>query len=497
MTQQSIEPNKADISPNDGAGAVAPPPSGGSWLDRYFRISQRGSTVGREVRGGITTFMAMAYIILLNPVILSSAQDVTGAQLSIAELTTATALAAAVTTIAMGFLGNVPLALAAGLSVSAVMAFQVAPQMTWGNAWAMCIIYGAIIVLLVVTGLREMIMNAIPLAIKHAITMGIGLFVCLIGLVQAGFVTSMPGDGGVAGAKPIQLGTKDMLTGWPVVCFAVTVLLIFALLVRKVPGAILIGIVGGTVFAAIVHQVAGLSTKDWGLNSPTIDGSPFSSPDFGLFGSVSFSGIGDISAITVGVIVFTLVLAGFFDAIGTIIGIGQQAGLADKDGKMPGLNKALAIDGAGGVVGGVAGASGQTVFVESTAGVGDGARTGLASVITGLGFALCLFFTPLAQVIPTQVAAAALVVIGSLMMSNAKHIDWNDQATSIPVFLTTVLMPFTYSITAGIAAGIIAHVLIKVVTGRRREIGWLMWVLALIFLAFFSLNAIEGWLGLH
>jgi adenine/guanine/hypoxanthine permease len=491
MTQSQVEPK---TSPPE-AGTGSRPPAGRSWLDRYFHISDRGSTLAREVRGGVTTFMAMAYIILLNPVILS-VPDATGARLDPAELATATAFAAAATTLVMGLLGNVPLALAAGLSVSAVVAFQVAPEMTWGNAFAMCVIYGAVIILLVVTGLRELIMNAIPLAMKHAITMGIGLFVALIGLVQAGFVTSMGGPGGIAGAKPVQLGVHDQLTGWPVLCFAVTVLLIFLLQVRRVAGAILIGIIGGTVFAAVVHAAAGLSVDDWGgLNAPEITGSVVSAPDFGLFGQVSFSGMADVGAITVGVIVFTLVLAGFFDAMGTIIGIGQQAQLADRDGKMPGLSRALAIDGAGGVVGGVAGASGQTVFVESTAGVGDGARTGFASVITGLAFTLCLFFTPLAQVIPTQVAAAALVVIGSMMMTNAKHIDWNDPATSIPVFLTTVLMPFTYSITAGIAAGVIAYVLIRAVQGRWREPGWLMWVLAAVFFVYFALGPIEGWLG--
>ncbi|MBQ0864025.1 NCS2 family permease [Streptomyces smyrnaeus] len=491
MTQSEVGPTTSA----EDAGPGSRIPAGRSWLDRYFHISERGSTYGQELRGGVTTFMAMAYIVLLNPVILS-VPDATGHKLDGGQVTTATALAAAVTTLVMGFLGNVPLALAAGLSVSAVMAFQVVPEMTWGNAWAMCLIYGVVIILLVVTGLRELIMNAIPLALKHAITMGIGLFVCLIGLVQAGFVTSMAGPGGVPGAKPIQLGTSDMLTGWPVLCFAVTVLLIFALQVRKVPGAILIGIVGGTVLAALVHQFAGLDKKDWGgRNAPEITGSLVSSPDFGLLGTVSFDGLGDVGGITIGVIVFTLVLAGFFDAIGTIIGIGQQAGLADEQGRMPGLNKALAIDGAGGVVGGIAGASGQTVFVESTAGVGDGARTGLASVVTGLGFALCLFFTPLAQVIPPQVAAAALVVIGSMMMTNAMHIDWTDPATSIPVFLTTVLMPFTYSITAGIGAGVIAYVLIKAVQGKFREPGWLMWVLGLVFLAYFALNPIEQWLG--
>ncbi|MFI8851110.1 NCS2 family permease [Streptomyces sp. 891-h] len=491
MTQSKVGPT---TTPED-AGPGSRIPAGRSWLDRYFHISERGSTYGQEIRGGITTFMAMAYIVLLNPVILS-VPDVHKHTLDGGQVTTATAFAAAATTIVMGFIGNVPLALAAGLSVSAVMAFQVVPEMSWGNAWAMCLIYGAVIVLLVVTGLRELIMNAIPLALKHAITMGIGLFVCLIGLVQAGFVTSMPGPGGIPGQKPIQLGTADMLTGWPVLCFAFTVLLIFALQVRKVPGAILVGIVSGTVLAALIHQFAGLDKKDWGgRNAPELPGSMVSSPDFGLFGSISFNGLGDVGGITIGVIVFTLVLAGFFDAIGTIIGIGQQAGLADRDGRMPGLNKALTIDGAGGMIGGLSGASGQTVFVESTAGVGDGARTGLASVVTGLGFAACLFFTPLAQVIPPQVAAAALVVIGSMMMTNAMHIDWTDPATSIPVFLTTVLMPFTYSITAGIGAGVIAYVLIKAVQGKIREPGWLMWVLSLVFLVYFALNPIEQWLG--
>lgn len=480
---------KAAPGTSAGSGSRLP------WADRWFHISERGSTVGRELRGGVTTFMAMAYIVLLNPVILS-VPDADGATLDGGQVTTATAFAAAVTTLVMGFVGNVPLALAAGLSVSAVIAFQVAPQMSWPNAMGMCVIYGAVIVLLVVTGLRRLIMDAIPLVMKHAITMGIGLFVCLVGLVQAGFVTSMPGAGGVAGEKPIQLGTRDMLTGWPVLCFAVTVLLIFMLQARKVPGSILIGIVGGTVLAGAVHSIAGLDKKDWGgRNAPELPDSVVGSPDFGLMGSVSFDGIADVGAVTVGVIVFTLVLAGFFDAMGTIIGIGQQAELVDETGRMPGLNKALAIDGAGGVVGGIAGASGQTVFVESTAGVGDGARTGLAGVVTGLGFTLCLFFTPLTQVIPSQVAAAALVVIGAMMMSNAQHIDWGDPEVAVPVFLTTVLMPFTYSITAGIAAGCITYVLIKAVLGKWREPGWLMWGLSAVFLLYFCLSPIEAWLG--
>lgn len=198
---------------------------------------------------------------------------------------------------------------------------------------------------------------------------------------------------------------------------------------------------------------------------------------------------------TIGMIVFTLVLAGFFDAMATIIGVGTEAKLADDQGRMPGLSKALFIDGAGGAIGGIAGGSGQTVFVESATGVGEGARTGLASVVTGLFFAACLFFTPITQIVPGEVASAALVVIGAMMMQNARHVDWADTATAIPVFLTVVIMPFTYQITAGVAAGVISYVAIKVAQGKAREIGAFMWALTGIFLVYFALHPIEGWLG--
>ncbi|OIV36478.1 MFS transporter [Mangrovactinospora gilvigrisea] len=470
-------------------------------VDRFFAISARGSTVGREVRGGLTTFMAMAYILLLNPVILSVA-DAHGHHLNHTQVATSTAFAAAVTTVVMGFVGRAPLAMAAGLSVSAVVANQVAPAMSWSQAMGMCVIYGGVIVVLVATGMRERIMNAIPMAMKHAITMGIGLFVCLLGLVQAGFVTGAPGavgKGGIGipGVKPLQLGVAEQLRGWPVLLFCITVLLIFVLQSRRVPGAILLGIVGGTVLAMIVQAVGKLPDSAWGLNVPELKGSIVSTPDFGLLGKVSFSGLGSIGAVSVAVIVFTLVLAGFFDAIGTIIGVGQEAGLADEQGRMPGLSRALIVDGAGGAFGGFAGASGQTIFVESVSGVGEGARTGLASVLTGLLFGLAMFLTPLAAVIPSQVAAAALVVIGSMMITAARHIRWSDRAEAVPVFLTTVLMPFTYSITAGMAAGVISFVVIRAAQGRWREPGWLMWVLSGVFLVYFALDPIESWLGAH
>ncbi|MEU8887689.1 NCS2 family permease [Streptomyces sp. NPDC048442] len=483
MTQQFTEP-KATA---EDAGAGTRQPAGRSWLDRYFHITKRGSTVAREVRGGITTFMAMAYILLLNPLILGG-KDVDGGVLSQPALITATALAAAVTTLLMGFVGKVPLALAAGLSVSGVLASQVAPQMTWGQAMAMCVAYGVVIMLLVVTGLREMIMNAIPLALKHGITMGIGLFIALIGLVKAGFVH--PGK-----ATPLALGPTGELAGWPVLLFAVTLLLIFMLQARNVPGAILIGIVTGTVLAIILNAIIDIDPKSWTGGAPELKGSAVSMPDFSLLGQVQFTGWGDVGALTVGMIVFTLVLAGFFDAMATIIGVGTEAKLADDKGRMPGLSKALFIDGAGGAIGGVAGGSGQTVFVESATGVGEGARTGLSAVVTGLFFAACLFFTPLTAIVPAEVASAALVVIGAMMMQNARHVDWSDRATAIPVFLTVVLMPFTYTITTGVAAGVIAWTVIKVAQGKARELGAFMWALTAIFVVYFALHPIESWLG--
>ncbi|MFF4535591.1 NCS2 family permease [Streptomyces aureus] len=485
MTQQSLEPKAT--APDAGAGSRVP--AGRSWLDRYFHISRRESSIAREVRGGVTTFMAMAYILLLNPLILSG-KDVAGDTLGQKALITATAFAAAFTTLLMGFVGRVPLALAAGLSVSGVLSSQVVPQMTWPQAMGMCVMYGVVIMLLVVTGLREMIMNAIPLALKHAITMGIGLFIALIGLVKAGFVHQ-------GKATPLTLGPAGELAGWPVLLFAATLLLIFALQARGVPGAILIGIVSGTVVSVLLDATGVIAPEQWAGGAPELHGSAVSAPDFSLFGKVEFGGWDHVGAMTVGMIVFTLVLAGFFDAMATIIGVGTEAGLADSQGRMPGLSKALFIDGAGGAVGGVAGASGQTVFVESATGVGEGARTGLSSVVTGVLFAACLFFTPLTAIVPGEIAAAALVVIGAMMMTNARHVDWADRATAVPVFLTVVIMPFTYSITAGVAAGVVSYVVIKLAQGRAREIGAFMWGLTAVFLVYFALHPIEGWLGVR
>lgn len=485
MTQQSLEPQTA---PGSG-GPRARRGAGRSRLDRYFRVTDRGSTLAREVRGGVTTFMAMAYILLLNPLILSG-EDVTGATLGQRALITATALAAAVTTLLMGLVGRVPLALAAGLSVSGVLASQVVPRMTWEQAMGMCVLYGVVIMLLVVTGLREMIMNAIPLALKHAITMGIGLFVALIGFYKAGFVHR--GE-----STPVTLGPDGELAGWPVLLFCLTLLAVLMLQARRVPGAILIGLGAGTAVAAVLNALGVIAPGQWANGAPELRGGAVSLPDFSLLGHVEFGGWDQVGVMTVGMIVFTLVLAGFFDAMATIIGVGTEAGLADERGRMPGLSKALFVDGAGGAIGGFSGASGQTVFVESATGVGEGARTGLSSVVTGLLFAACLFLTPLTAIVPGEVAAAALVVIGAMMMSTARHVDWTDRTTAVPVFLTVVIMPFTYSITAGVAAGVISYTALKTAQGQARQVGAFMWALTAVFVLFFALHPIESWLGVR
>ncbi|GIH94516.1 NCS2 family permease [Planobispora siamensis] len=455
-------------------------------MDRFFELSARGTTVGREVRGGLTTFMAMAYIILLNPIILGGATDVTGAKLSIPQLTTATIFAAAVSTILMGLAGNAPFGLAAGLGLNAVVAYQAAPYMTWAQAMGLVVLEGLVIVLLAVSGLRQLIMNAIPLPLKHAISVGIGTFIALIGLVDAGFVAAGTGT-------PVQLGATGHLSGWPVALFCFGLLLMIVLYVRRTPAAILIGIAVTAVLAVVVDSVAKVDPASWGVVAPRLPDSPVAAPDFGLIGQVDlFGGFARAGAVTATVVLFTLVLSGFFDAMGTVIGVSDEAGLVDERGRVPRLGAVLTVDGVSGAIGGLSSASAGTVFVESAAGVGEGARTGLAALVTGGLFAVTLLFTPLATVVPAAAAAPALVLVGALMMTQAKNVPWDDLSVAIPAFLTIVLMPFTYSITTGLGGGIIAYVVIKAGTGRWREAHPLLYAVAALFVVFFCVGGIEA-----
>lgn len=459
-----------------------------SWqkkLDAFFSITNRGSTVGREVRGGFVTFFAMAYIIVLNPIILASGADKFGHHLGVAQVTTATALIAAIMTAIMALGANLPLAIAAGLGLNGVLAFQIAPTMSWPDAMGLVVLEGVLICLLVVTGLRKAIMEAIPLALKQAISVGIGLFIAFIGLVDSGFVTIPKSL-----ATPVQLGASGQLSGWPVVVFCFGLLLTIVLLARKIKGAILIGVLGSAVLAVIINAVAKVS--NWGTVTPSIPHHIFGAPDFGLIGHFSlFGGFAQAGIITAIVFVFTLFLSDFFDAMGTIIGVSNEAGLLDKKGRLPIINRALFIDGAAAIAGGLGSSSSNTAFIESASGVGEGARTGLASVVTALLFVVALFLTPLTTIIPSQAATPALIIVGFLLATQVRNIPWDDYEIAIPAFLAIVLMPFTYSITNGIGAAVISYVLLRTVNGKFRKTHWLLSAIAVLFIVYFCLAPIE------
>ncbi|MFB7375940.1 NCS2 family permease [Kitasatospora purpeofusca] len=478
-TTESPEPAQPD----------APKPPTGA-LDRYFRIGERGSTLPREIRGGIATFFTMAYILVLNPIILASATDMTGAHLDNTQLVTATALTAGLTTLLMGVIGNVPIGLAAGLGVNTIVALQLAPKMTWPDAMGMVVLAGFAIMILVATGLRERVMNAVPLGLRKGIAIGIGLFISLVGLVDAGFVTRMPDAAHTT--VPLQLGTGGHLLGWPVLVFVLGLLLTLVLIVRKVPGAILVSIAVMTVVAVVIDKLADLPASAWGLTVPAWPGSPVAKPDFGLVGAVSlFGGFEKVGVLTGVLFVFTVLMSCFFDAMGTILGVADEAHLLDEKGDLPGINKVLMIDGIATAAGGATSSSANTCFVESTAGVGEGARTGFASIVTGALFMVALFFSPLAKMVPAQAATPALVAVGFLILANSiKEIDWADYTIAIPAFLTIVMMPFTYSITNGIGFGFIAFCVLRLAAGRGREVPVAMYAVSAVFAFYYLMPAL-------
>lgn len=475
-----------------------------SRIDRFFEISQRGSTVGREVRGGIVTFLTMAYIIVLNPIILLQGEDMNGDLLAggdFAAISAATALVAGVVTLLMGVVANFPLALATGLGLNAFVTFSIASQMTWADAMGLVVIEGLVILVLVLTGFREAVFNAVPAQLKVAISVGIGLFIAFIGLVDAGFVRRTG-----AGPVPVELGTGGQLQGWPVLVFVIGLALVLGLYVAQVRGAILIAIVATTVLAIVVEKVAkvgptftddgGVNPSGWNLNVPAIPTDVVAWPDLRLIGDFSLLGSWEnAGVVTVFLFVFTLLLADFFDTLGTMTAIGAEAGLLDEDGNPPHTRRILVVDSLAAVAGGAASVSSNTSYIESASGVAEGARTGLASVVTGVLFLLATFPAPLVTVIPNEAAVPALVLVGFLMMQQVKGIDWDDLEIGIPAFLTIVLMPFTYSISVGIGAGFLAYVLLKVVRRKAADVHPLMWGVAALFVVYFAIAPITDWIG--
>lgn len=479
-------------------------------IDRYFKISERGSTIGTEVRGGLVTFFTMSYIIVLNPLIIGTVQSDggNGAFLgggdapNLAAVAATTALVAGVMSILMGAVANFPLALAAGLGLNAVVTYSIAflPGMTWPDAMGIVVLEGLIILVLVLTGFREAVFKAVPLELKTAISVGIGLFIAFIGLVDSGFVR-IPSSL----ATPVELGIAGSLGSWPLLVFVVGLLTAVILMVRKVKGAILIAIAVATVLSIVLEYFLkiGGSTPDapnpeaWKLNVPKIPEQVVATPDFSLLGQFSlFGSVERIGVVAVVLLVFSLLLADFFDTMGTMVAIGGEAELLDKEGNPPRTKQILIVDSLAAAAGGAGSVSSNTSYIESAAGVGDGARTGLAAITTGVAFLLATFLAPLVDVIPFEAATPALVVVGFLMVMQVTGIDWKNWEVAIPAFLTIVLMPFAYSITVGMGAGVISFVVIKLALGKAKQVHPLMWGAAVLFVLYFLLGPIKTALGI-
>ena len=469
-----------------------------SRLDRFFSISERGSSIGNELRGGLVTFVAMAYIVVLNPIILSGGIDIEGTQLGFTQVAAVTSLVAGFMTILFGLVARLPFAFAAGLGINSFLAVTVVGEVTWAEAMGLVLINGLVIVLLAATGLRRAIFTAVPQQLKVAISVGIGVFIAFIGLVNAGFVRATG-----LGSPPVDLGIDGSVATIPTLVFVIALLVTGVLVARKVRGALLIGIVASTVLAVIAEAVfqvgasnGGENPTGWNLNVPVLPTQVVSLPDLSLLGQVSFGSFERIGALAALMLVFTLVFTNFFDAMGTFTGLSKEAGLADAKGEFPRLRSALVVEGIGAVAGGAASASSNTVFVESGAGVGEGARTGLANLVTGALFLVALFFTPLTQMVPSEVASAALVVVGAMMIAQIRDVDWSDFSVSLPVFLTVIVMPLTYSIANGIGAGFVSWVVLRALSGKAREVAPLLWIVAAGFVLYFARGPVEALIGL-
>jgi len=507
---------------NASAPPETPPLSRTPSYDAWFELTKRGSTLGQEVRGGLVTFFTMAYIIVLNPIIIGTVPDINGNLIngmpisadgavpaSIGAVAAATALIGGLLSIFMGAYGRFPIALAAGLGINAVVAYTIAQRMTWPEAMGLVFWEGLLITVLVLTGFRRAVFNAVPKALRAAISVGIGLFIAFIGLVDGGIIR--PGAG-----TPVQLGVAGSLNGWPIAIFIISLLLLIALYVKRVKGAMLIAILVGTVLALIVEAVLHLGpAKDstgaivnptgwmsnvpawptsWPLPDLSLLAVPFKDPYTFFFGAfTSANGMGALLGVLL--LVFSLLLADFFDTMGTIVAVGAEGDLLEADGNPPYTQEILVVDSIAAMAGGLASTSSNTSYIESAAGVGDGARTGIASIVTGIAFLLSIVLAPLVNMVPAEAAAPALAFVGFLMMAQVVKIRWDEPEEGIPAFFGIILMPFAYSITTGIGVGFILWVFIKALLGKTREVHPLLWVVAGAFLVYFLQGAIFGALG--
>ncbi|HEX3247467.1 MAG TPA: NCS2 family permease [Chloroflexota bacterium] len=477
------------ISRTDPGSDEAPP----SALERFFSLRERGTSVGTEVLAGITTFMVMAYIIFVNPAILTfaSAPALQGQGPPFPATLAATCLVAALTTIAMGLYSNYPFALAPGLGLNAVVAFTLIAglKLPWQAAMGVIFMEGLLITLLVLTGFREAVMRAIPISLKKAISVGIGLFILFIGLEIGELIIWGSRDIGTPVAISPMDSPRQLVT---IVGLAVT-LLLFS---RGIRGSLLWGILGTTVFAVIVNGLTG-NTAFTIPGMATLPTAILSAPDFSTIGQgINFGVFGQIGILAAVLTIFSLMLSDFFDTMGTVIGVGGEAGLLDKQGQLPGLNRVLLVDSVAAMLGGAFSTSSATTYIESAAGVSQGARTGLSSVVVGVLFLAALFLSPIAAVVPPHATAPTLIIVGFLMAGLVREIPFDDIEEGFPALVTIALMPFTFSITNGIGAGFIAYAFIKVIRGKAGEVHPLLYGASLAFAVYFALGPIRSALGL-
>lgn len=425
-------------------------------MEKLFHIKERGSTVSKEIIGGITTFLAMAYILAVNPGILS------GAGMEFNSVFTATAVSACIATLVMAFCANLPVALAPGLGLNAFFTYSVVLGMgcTWQFALTAVFVEGIIFIVISIFGIREAIIKSIPANLKKAVSVGIGLFITIIGLSNAGICTTSTGT--LIGFENINLLHPTALV------FVIGLLITIVLWVLKVPGAVLISIA----ITTVIGIPFGVTTigENW---------SPLATPAAPYLFKFEWTGALSIKFL---VVLLTFLFTDLFDTLGTLMGVAEQADLKDKDGNIVNAKGALMADSIGTVVGACLGTSTVTSFVESTSGVAAGARTGLASVVTGILFLAALFFNPVFAIIPACATAPALVFVGFLMLKNVCGIDFEDPTEGIPAFITIMTMPFAYSISKGIMWGMITYVFVKLVTKKYKEIPVVTMILAAIFI---------------
>ncbi len=455
------------------ASSAAPKPATGGAIGAYFKFAERGTSLGTETRAGLTTFMVMAYIIFLNGNIIAKPLG-----LDPVAVSAGTALVAGIMTIAMGVVGNYPFALAAGLGINAIVAFTLtAKGLDAKGAMGVIVLEGVAITILVAVGLREAVMSAVPIALKRAIGVGIGLFILFIGFANGGLIVSgCAPDSATLGFCDGTLVTLSFPTTTGQLVFIVGLVITFVLWAMRIRAALVISILVTTVIAIL-------------LGVQKVEGSLVATPSLATLGlglEDPFQVFTKLGVVTGVLTVFALMLSDFFDTMGTVTGIAAEAGLANADGTVPGIGRVLIVDSLAAVAGGSAGVSSNTTYIESAAGVAEGGRTGFASVVTGVLFLLAVFLSPIAGLIPNQATAPALVLVGYLMFTLVKDIPVADLEEGLPALLTIILMPLTYDITVGIGAGFVSWVLLKVVKGKFSAIHPLMWGVAIAFVIYFA-----------